>query len=321
MSKKVQIATGTRGGKIAKYVVKQGKMKPVYVDDSPDVGTTSPKSKAEKKAPVLVHGVRIPPGHTLVWSSPTPEGNDNGLIALTKDVKGRTQYVYSQKHWEEAGAAKWGRLRALLDDHPEMSSKMRAGLNHKDDKVRQAYEVLNIINETGMRVGSNRDTMADKKAFGASTLLAGHVSFAAGAGGLVAVFDFIGKKGVRNHFTVEDQEMVKRVKARVKQAGGKDKPIFPNVDDEKVRDVMDTVSPAGRHYKVKDLRTLKGTSMALRLISSAPPPPVPHSEAELKKARMDVAKQVAGVLGNTPAVALSYYVMPHVFDVWAPKVA
>ena len=58
MSKKVQVATGKRGGRIAGYSIKDGKMKPVYVDDRPGTGT------AEKKSPDIQVGDFVKYGDT-----------------------------------------------------------------------------------------------------------------------------------------------------------------------------------------------------------------------------------------------------------------
>jgi DNA topoisomerase IB len=43
---------------------------------------------------------------------------------------------------------------------------------------------------------------------------------------------------------------------------------------------------------------------------------VPKTQAEYRKAVMEVAKKVSSVLGNTPVIALQSYINPSVFGAW-----
>ena len=308
MARKVQIAVGKRGGRIAGYHLEQGKLRAEYVSDKPEPPKKSKVPK--KKEAIFVHGVRIPPGNEIVWQSPEPQGNPNGLIAILKDSKGRSQYVYTEEHWRQAAAAKWERLTALSEDHERLVEQMEAGMDSPNPRVSQAFEVLKLIADTGIRVGSTRDTKASVKAYGATTLLAKHVRFEEG----VAILEFVGKKGVPNKFRVTDKELVSRLYSRVHGVKNPEAPLFPLATDSTVRMALDGITPEGRSYKVKDLRTMVATATALKFIKNSPPPPRPKTPAEMEKFKKLVGTQVASVLGNTAAVALSYYIAPTVFD-------
>jgi DNA topoisomerase-1 len=151
-------------------------------------------------------------------------------------------------------------------------------------------------------VGSHTDTQAAKKAYGASTLEAQHIKIT----GNKITFDFVGKKGVQIHKTIEDAELAAFLKPRLAKGG----PVF-NTADGQARSYLRSVS--GKGYKVKDFRTWQGTNKALETIATLP---VPKTKREYAKAVSTVAKVVAEHLGNTPTVAKKAYIAPEVFAKW-----
>jgi DNA topoisomerase-1 len=86
-----------------------------------------------------------------------------------------------------------------------------------------------------------------------------------------------------------------------------------NTDDAAIRDYLHRIS--GDDFKTKDFRTWHGTSTALTALQGRAQP---QGEKEFTKMQRDVAKAVAAHLGNTPAVALKYYIDPAVWQKWTP---
>ena len=73
---------------------------------------------------------------------------------------------------------------------------------------------------------------------------------------------------------------------------------------------------------LKDLRTIKATREAMRVLDSVVvPPPLTGDRGKdkrlLAKALLDASKHVAKLINNSPAVARSSYVHPEVFKKWA----
>jgi DNA topoisomerase-1 len=159
-----------------------------------------------------------------------------------------------------------------------------------------------LISKTGMRIGSTRDTGAKVQAYGASTLEARHVK----VDGQVTTLSFVGKKGVNIELTSIDPALAKMFKARLKGKGPRDK-LF-NTSDAKVRDYMHSVG--GKGFMPKDFRTYVATSTALDMARGMG---VAAGEREFKKMRLEVAKRVSSLLGNTPAMAISSYIDPAVW--------
>jgi len=246
----------------------------------------------------LKKGVRVPPNWTNVWVNDDKKAH---LVATGIDSKGRKQYIYSEKHVEQATKDKFKRLKSFDKELPKIQKVI-----NRDAKKSEPALILKIIAETGFRIGSNRETKADTKAYGASTLLGTHVKI----DGSRITFDFIGKKGVRIQKTIEDETLAKLI-GKKKRDG---KPLF-SASDQDVRKYLDDITT--KDFKVKDFRTWLGTNVALNEISRMP---VPKDKKQFTKQRKSVGQVVASFLGNTPSVALSSYIAPNVFNSWEASV-
>jgi DNA topoisomerase IB len=240
--------------------------------------------------------LKIPPAWTDVHLSEDPAAK---LQAIGIDSKGRTQYRYSTEHSGKAAAEKFARTKKLIALLPTIDK-------HIQNNSSEEAAVLRLIRKTGLRIGGDADTGADKQAYGATTLLKDHVKDEGGKTKL----DFVGKKGVNISHDVDDEILANELKERAK-SGGK----LYNTTDAKVRDYLHGIAPG---FKVKDLRTVVATEEAQKAISDIPSP------TDLKsyvKAITEVGKMVSAKLGNTPTVALASYIPPEVFSGWRFKVA
>jgi DNA topoisomerase-1 len=130
-------------------------------------------------------GERVPSAWTEVWITTDP---GNSIQSTGRDSKGRRVYLYSTDYMGRAAAAKFSRLRGFAKVNPSLIRKVR-----RDLKNSEAALILYLISKTGFRIGSNSETRARVKAFGASTLWCSHVTIK----GELLSFEFTGKKGVR----------------------------------------------------------------------------------------------------------------------------
>ena len=261
-------------------------------------GFRDPSSAEDKQR---LKDLKIPPAWKNVRLNPNPNG---ALQAVGTDVKGRTQYRYSAEHSAEAAAEKFARLQEFNEALPSLREKISEDLSSDDPDTREAASVLYMIDKTGFRIGSDSDTGADKKAFGASTMLAKHVK----VNGDKTTFKFTGKKGVQVRKTVEDEQLAQILSER-KEQGGR---LF-STSDKKVRDYM---SSRAKGFSPKDFRTWHGTAEALKAISKMPKP---KDAKAFKASQKKVGKIVSDFLGNTPTVALASYIDPAVFSKWRDK--
>jgi DNA topoisomerase IB len=220
--------------------------------------------------------------------------------AIARDSKGRWVYLYSAEHMGTAAAAKFARLRTFVKAYPSLLKRIKRDMKTSEDAL-----ALYLIAQTGFRIGSDSETRAAAKAFGASTLKCSHVNV---DGGRIS-FDFTGKKGVRVTKTIKDEFLAVLFAGRCRN--GPDQRIF-NTTDDSIRAYLNTIS-SGRGFTVKDFRTYVGTLAAFRKINSMP---VPENIRETRRYKREVGKTVAMELGNTPAIALNSYVSPEVFCAW-----
>jgi DNA topoisomerase-1 len=173
-------------------------------------------------------------------------------------------------------------------------------------KSLEEASALRLIMTTGIRPGSDTDTQAKVKAYGATTLHGSHV---VQEGGGVRL-KFTGKKGVNLDIPVTDATVAKDLLARKKNAGDSGR-LF-QTDSSKLLDY--THSQDGGKFKTKDFRTLMGTRTAVVEMANLGWHPL--TKTDYVKAVKTVARKVAEKLGNTPVVALQSYIHPGVFGIW-----
>jgi len=253
--------------------------------------------------PPHIQALKLPPAWTDVRINPNPDAD---LLAIGKDKKGRSQYVYSAKFQGDQSAQKFNRIAELESSAPGIAAKNDANRASSDPTLAEHADALHLIMQTGVRPGSEDDTGADKKAYGATTLEGRHVT---GSGADTAL-QFVGKKGVSLNLPITNESVASMLASRAANAGPNGQ-LFPNVSDASLRDYVHGVAGAG--VKVKDFRTLVGTSTARAEVAKIA---APKTAADRKKAIMSVAKVVSSKLGNTPTIALQSYIHPNVFGGW-----
>lgn len=260
------------------------------------------------KWPAHIQALKLPPAWTDVKISSDPKAS---LLAIGKDAKGRSQYVYSNEFRETKAAEKFERVKAMASEFTGMSKQVAADQKSDDPKKRANADAMSLVMKMGLRPGSDRDTGAEKEAHGASNLEARHVQV--GEDGSVRL-EFTGKKGVDLNLPVHDAEVAAMLKARKAAAGGDSGRLFPGVTDATLRDYSHSLGSGD--FKTKDFRTYTGTSNAAKFISGMD---APTNEKEYKKKVKEVGKRVSEILGNTPTIALQSYISPSVFVEWKEK--
>jgi DNA topoisomerase I len=253
--------------------------------------------------PQYIQDLKVPPAWSNVMIADDPNAD---LLVVGRDAKGRGQYIYSDRFAEGQAEAKFERIRELQDKSPEIQAQNNANLQSGDPALAEHAEVANLIMQTGLRPGSDKDTGAEKQAYGATTLLGQHV--VTGSDGSVRL-EFTGKKGVDLSIPVPDS-LAPSLLARA-EAAGPDGKLFPLVDNRSLSEYVGTLD--GGHFKTKDFRTALGTSTARAAMATIA---TPRTVAAYKKAVREVAKIVSAKLGNTPTVALQSYIDPTTFAEW-----
>ncbi len=165
------------------------------------------------------------------------------------DKKGRLQYIYPPSFVKKASEKKYVRIDKLESQIPGIIDKVKADVKAEKPEAEAVYTIY----KTGFRPGSEKDTLADKQAYGVSTLEPKHVKVK----GNTVEFKFIGKKGVYVEKDVTDKLLADIMK---KRKGNKQ--LF-SASDSQMRVYFSDIT--GNKYKLKDLRTLRAHKIAKEL--------------------------------------------------------
>ena len=253
--------------------------------------------------PEHIRALKLPPAWTDVQINMDPHAD---LQAIGFDQKKRSQYVYSEKFAKSQAALKFARIHEMMKEIPEIHKQISLAQNSQDPIVKDHGDCSRLVFEMGVRPGSDDDTGAETKAYGASTLEGRHVVTEDGK----TYLKFVGKKGVALNLPVHNPDLGDMLRKRAQNAGPDGK-LFAHVTNTSLSTYTHSLGKTG--YKTKDMRTLKGTSEAYELVKQLP---APRNEKEYKKSVRAVAIHVSKILGNTPAICLSAYISPTVFGKW-----
>jgi HK97 family phage portal protein len=258
----------------------------------------TPERKAEFKEKI---GRSIPPAWTDVHIA--DDLDNSALLVQGRDGKGRLQSWYSSAHTKAQAEKKFTRIKALSGH----TDKLDAALD-RDALVNDEAGALTLIRRLGMRPGSNSNTGAKVQAHGATNLKAKHVKLNDDGS---ATLDFTGKDGVHIVLKTKDEKVIDVLRSR-KIGKGDEDPLF-KTNEEKVRNYFRGPGGVPPEFLLKDLRTLKANTTALKEVKTIEPP---KTKQEFLKKRKEVATTVSQQLGNDPSMALNSYINPTVFSNW-----
>jgi DNA topoisomerase-1 len=214
--------------------------------------------------------------------------------------------VYSQQFRDSQAAVKFERIKELDAQFDRVRAENAANMKSGDERTAEHAACAALVMTMGLCPGSDEDTGAKVKAYGATTLLGSHVV----REGSDVYLRFTGKKGVDNNLPVTDRVLARMLTERAAKAGPDGK-LFSEVSGKSLLDYTHTLDGGG--FKTKDFRTLLGTREAMVKMKSVS---APTTDRGYRKAVMEVAKHVATRLGNTPTVALQSYISPAIFAPW-----
>ena len=257
-----------------------------------------------------IRALAIPPAWTDVWICPSARGH---IQATGRDQRGRKQYRYHARWRQTRDAGKYDRVIAFGRALPKLRARVDADLARRGlprDKVLAA--VVRVMEMTLIRVG-NVEYARTNKSFGLTTLRDRHAK----VGSERAVFEFKGKSGKTHATGFNDRRLARIVKACQDLPGQR---LFQYLDEDGQRRAVESADvnayireAMGEDFSAKDFRTWAGTVAAARALT------LPEC-ADLTASKRNVntcVKAVAGLLGNTAAVARSAYIHPAILDAYA----
>lgn len=257
-----------------------------------------------------IEALKIPPAWTDVWINARSTGT---VQVIGRDVAGRLQYLYHEKHVRKREARKFKRLIKFGEALPKLRSTIGSHLRQPGlGRERVLATILRILSMSFLRPGS-QVYASENGSFGIATLRPKHVKVK----GDVVEFDFPGKSGVQQVRILKDHAIAKVVRSllkipsrevfKFKNGNGEYVDVKRRHINEYIREVM------GSNFTAKDFRTWAGTLTCACALARANSEPA-ESERARKKQIVQAIKETADVLGNTPAVCRSSYVCPEVIN-------
>ena len=259
-----------------------------------------------------IRALAIPPAWQEVWVCVDPRGH---LQATGVDAAGRKQYLYHDAWRAQRDRQKFHRMVEFAQALPRLRRRLTEGLAGEElDEARVLACAVRLLDVGLFRIGGE-EYAEQGGGLGLATLHKAHVRLDDDA----IMFDYPSKSGVRRVHEVRDPAAVAVIAAlKRRRSGGRQLLAYragrrwTAVHSEDINDYIKR--HLGEDFSAKDFRTWNATVMAAVAVSAA----ADGGQARTKTARKRVVdgavRQVAELLGNTPAVARRAYIDPRVFD-------
>ncbi|WP_225840225.1 DNA topoisomerase IB [Streptomyces sp. NK08204] len=254
----------------------------------------------------------IPPAWCDVWICTRANGH---LQAVGTDAAGRRQYLYHPQFRAEQEQAKHEHVLDIAEVLPVVREAVEGHLCDRGlTRQRVLATAVRLIDLGFFRVGSDRYTELHNS-YGLTTLLREHSCCQAGG----VLFTYTGKHGREMVKRVTDPDACRSLTALMRRRGGGDRLLaywqqrtWHDLSGDDVNAYLKEL--AGLEITAKDFRTWHATVMAA--VALAVSQPVARSETTRHRAIARAAREVAGYLGNTPAVCRASYINPRVIELY-----
>jgi DNA topoisomerase IB len=264
----------------------------------------------DKETLERIRALVIPPAWEEVWICANPVGH---IQAAGTDAAGRRQYLYHADWRVRRDAEKFDRMLAFAQALPRLRERVALDLSLRGMPKDKALAcAVRLLDQGFFRVGSE-SYARQNGSFGLATLRKEHVKVQKDQ----IVFDFKAKSGVRRVQTVHDPTVAPLVRTmKLRRSGGRELLAYrqgPRWRDVRSSDINEYVrDAAGAEFTTKDFRTWHGTVLAAVFLATGDKDA--NSATSRKRIVSASIREVAGYLGNTPAVARASYVDPRVVD-------
>ena len=274
----------------------------VYLDESGNRLTPEESQRCQ----LLV----IPPAWEQVWICPAPNGH---LQAVGTDDAGRRQYLYHEQWRVKRDRLKYDRVLEIAARLPAARRTVARHLELEGMPYQRALGTAFRLLDLGFfRIGGEAYAETNSS-YGLATIHQEHVSIEAGS----VIFNYAAKSGQERYVALADDLVLRAVRNLLaRRSGGPE--LLAYKDGRHWRDLSSNDINSylkdllGEEVSAKDFRTWHGTVIAAVVLAKA------NERAKTVSARKRAVsaamKEVAGYLGNTPAVARASYVDPRLID-------
>jgi DNA topoisomerase IB len=255
----------------------------------------------------------IPPAWREVWICPDSRGH---LQATGIDDAGRKQYLYHDLWREQRDREKFREMEQFAHKLPRLRTKVQRALDDTDELTRERVGAgaTRLLDIGLFRVGSEQYADDETGGFGLATLTRQHLRWR----GDCAIFDYLGKSGVERVLEISDADSVRLLRQLSRRRSGPEELLsyrdgrrWHRLGSDGVNDYIK--AKAGDAFSAKDFRTWNATALAAARLAHYEQHPLPRARSR-QRVIGAIVKEVAAMLGNTPAVARRSYIDPRITD-------
>jgi len=256
-----------------------------------------------------IRSLVIPPAWQDVWICTDPAGH---IQATGTDAAGRRQYRYHDLWREQRDREKHDRMLEFGAALPRIREVIRRHLGERGlVRERVLAAAVQLIDLGFFRPGGE-EYATENGSFGLATIRREQVTVSRGQ----IIFTYTGKAAKLQEQAVAEDQVCAVVRSLKRRRGGGDRLLayrsgrcWHDVTATDINDYLREVS--GGEFTAKDFRTWHATVLAavgLAVSEGA------VTAAARRRAIARVCQEVAGYLGNTPAVARASYLDPRVIS-------
>jgi DNA topoisomerase I len=257
-----------------------------------------------------IRSLAIPPAWQDVWICPDERGH---LQAVGTDGAGRKQYLYHEAWRARRDRQKFDRVLRLARGLPAMRKVCDRDIASRGlSRERTLAGAIRLLDLGFFRIGSEAYT-EENGSYGLATLRRSHVRVS----GNEVRFDFAAKGGQRRIQAIQDPALARLTGSLLRRKGGgrellafREGKTWRDVRSEDINAYLKDL--AGEEISAKDFRTWHATVLTAALLASQEEGLT--SVTSRKRVVSMVVKEVAEVLGNTPAVCRASYIDPRVIE-------
>ena len=259
-----------------------------------------------------IRTLAIPPAWEDVWICANPFGH---IQATGIDARGRKQYRYHDRWRERRDREKFDAMVEFAGSLPKLRDQVEKDLRRRKlSRERVLACAVRLLDRGFFRIGSE-DYAAENETYGIATMRKRHVTVE----GQKVIFDYEAKGGKRRVQVVADRSVAGLIRTlRDRRGGGHELLAYRNGRawcDVRSTDINDYIKDAiGPRHSAKDFRTWNATVLAAVGLAASARERDLSTKGGRNRAKRDAVRDVARMLGNTPAVCRASYIDPRVFD-------
>ena len=267
----------------------------------------------DREALARIKALVIPPAWEDVWISPLPRGH---IQAVGTDAAGRRQYRYHDLWREQRDREKHDRVLDFGRALPHVRSVVERHLQEPELSRNRVLAASVRLIDLGFFRPGGEEYAAENGTFGLATIRKQHVTCHRGE----ITFEYIGKSSKHREHSVADKHVCTVVTKLKRRRGGPADELLAYRSGQRWHDVSAADineylrEVADGDFSAKDFRTWHATVLAA--VGLAVSEPAAESGSTRKRAVARVVQEVAGYLGNTPAVARASYIDPRVIGLY-----